>query len=126
MEAPEGFGLPKGKVLKLKKSLYGLPQSGRNWYNLVSGIVSNNKFKLTQLVHDFCLYIRSTIDGSIILLCLYVDDIYVATSTLELQEEIVNKLQQKLKVLGVPDQVLGLTLSWGEFSVGTRSCRLNN
>jgi len=116
MEAPEGFGLPRGKVLKLKKSLYGLPQSGRNWYNLISGIFSDNTFKLTQLVHDSCLYIKSTIDGSIILLCLYVDDIYVATSTMELQEEIVNKLQQifKLKVLGVPDQLLGLTLSWGE------------
>ena len=37
MEAPEGFVLPKGKVLKLKRSLYDLPQSGRNWYNLISG-----------------------------------------------------------------------------------------
>ena len=115
MEAPEEFSLPREKVLKLKKSLYGLLQSGRNWYNLISGIFSNNTSKFTQLVHDSCLYIKSTIDGSIILLCLYVDDIYVATSTMELQEEIVNKIQQifKLKVLGVPDQLLGLTLSWG-------------
>ena len=65
---------------------------------------------------DTCLLIKCKADGSIILLCLYVDDIYLATSSLEQQKMIVLKLQLifKLKILGVPDQLLGLTLSWGE------------
>ena len=29
MRPPDGAGCPKGKVWKLKKSLYGLPQSGK-------------------------------------------------------------------------------------------------
>ena len=35
MEAPPGFEKQIGpnKVCKLKKSIYGLPQSGRNWFN---------------------------------------------------------------------------------------------
>ena len=32
MRAPPALNAPKGKVLKLNKSLYGLKQSGREWY----------------------------------------------------------------------------------------------
>jgi len=116
MKAPQGSGCPPGYVWKLKKSLYGLPQSGCNWHRLISSVLLDSDFDLTQLVGDTCLFLRSKSDGSIILLCLYVDDIYIATKTLEQQREIVEKLQLifRLKILGVPDQLLGLTLSWGE------------
>jgi hypothetical protein len=33
---PGGEDLPEGKCYKLNKSLYGLPQSGRNWNSAVS------------------------------------------------------------------------------------------
>ena len=116
IKPPEGSGCPKGHVWKLKKSLYGLPQSGRNWHKLISSILEDSDFDLTSLANDTCLFIKCKADGSIILLCLYVDDIYLATSSLEQQKMIVLKLQLifKLKILGVPDQLLGLTLSWGE------------
>jgi len=115
MKAPAGSGSQKGHVWKLKKSLYGLPQSGCNWHRLISSVLLDSDFDLTQLVGDTCLFIKSKSDGSIILLCLYVDDIYIATKTLEQQREIVEKLKLifRLKILGVPDQLLGLTLSWG-------------
>lgn len=32
MRAPKGLVVPKGKSLRIKKSLYGLKQSGREWY----------------------------------------------------------------------------------------------
>ena len=32
----DGAGCPPGKVWKLKKSLYGLPQSGKNWNTLIT------------------------------------------------------------------------------------------
>ena len=116
MKPPDGCGCPKGKVWRLKKSLYGLPQSGNNWHRLISSVFQDNNFELIQLSTDTCLYVKSYPDGSIVLLCLYVDDIYLATSTLELQKEFVDKLQRlfKIKVLGVPNQLLGLTLTWRE------------
>jgi len=124
LKAPEGSGCPKGHVWMLKKSLYGLPQSGCNWHKLISSILLDSDFELTQLISDTCLYIKCKSDGSIILLCIYVDDIYLATKTLEQQKEIVAKLQLifRLKILGVPDQLLGLTLSWGE---GFRSVHIH-
>jgi hypothetical protein len=38
MRPPDGAGCPKGKVWKLKTSLYGLPQSGKNWNTLITSI----------------------------------------------------------------------------------------
>ena len=116
MKPPDGCGCPKGKVWRLKKSLFGLPQSGNNWHRLISSVFQDNNFELIQLSTDTCLYVKSYPDGSIVLLCLYVDDIYLATSTLELQKEFVDKLQRlfKIKVLGVPYQLPGLTLTLGE------------
>ena len=124
MKAPQGSGCPSGHVWKLKKSLYGLPQSGCNWHKLISSVLLDSDFELTQLISDTCLYIKSKSDGTIILLCIYVDDIYLATKTIEQQKEIVAKLQTifRLKILGVPDQLLGLTLSWGE---GFRSVHIH-
>ena len=68
------------------------------------------------MLSDTCLFIRRKADGKIILLCLYVDDIYCATTTLEMQQELIDSLKVfvEIKVLGVPDQLLGISLSWGE------------
>ena len=67
------------------------------------------------MLTDTCLFVRRKQDGKIILLCLYVDDIYCATSTVEMQAEIIASLKSfvEIKILGVPDQLLGITLSWG-------------
>ena len=69
LEMPRGFRKP-GKVLKLKKSLYGLRQSPRNWYlHLKSKLCSPDLgFECCTDV-DPCLFISD----SVIVLC-YVDD----------------------------------------------------
>ena len=68
------------------------------------------------MITDTCLFVRRKSDGKIILLCLYVDDIYCATSTIEMQADIIAALKSyvQIKILGVPDQLIGITLSWGE------------
>lgn len=76
MEMPEGFEQP-GMVCHLKKSLYGLKQSPRNWYRLVSTfLVDTLAFQAT--VSDPCLFWKKSRTGQLILLFLFVDDMQVA------------------------------------------------
>ena len=79
----------------------------------------SDEFEIHQMLTDTCLFVRRKRDGKIILLCLYVDDIYLATSTTDIQEEFLTAISKivDVKNLGVPDQLLGITLSWGRISV---------
>lgn len=75
MEMPEGFEID-GMVCHLKKSLYGLKQSPRNWYLLVSAfIVTNMGWRAT--VSDPCLFQKESRTGQLMLLFLFVDDMQV-------------------------------------------------
>jgi len=80
MDQLEGFivGGKEKFVCKLKRSLYGLKQSPRQW---------NKRFDLFMLLHGFkrskydsCVYIKH-INGSPIYLLLYVDDMLIAAKS---------------------------------------------
>ena len=118
---PDGIHLPKGRCFRLKKSLYGLPQSGRNWNKLLDKVLSDWSF--IRLSEDYCLYYRQE-GGIITLLFIYVDDLYVSSSTQASLEMFVTYLSGhfKLKLLGVPHHLLGITMSWGE---GFKTVHLN-
>jgi len=76
MEMPRGFEVA-GMVCHLKKSLYGLKQSPRNWYLLASDfIITTMGFQAT--VSDPCLFWRRSRTDQTILLFLFVDDMQVA------------------------------------------------
>ena len=69
---PEGYER-KGSngeklVCELKKSLYGLKQSGRNWNCLLHGYLG-----LVQSLADPCVYVKCTEFGQVIAI-LWVDD----------------------------------------------------
>jgi hypothetical protein len=74
MQFPEGYREGKdGLVLHLKKSLYGLKQSPRNWYLRVSAfILERLRFKAT--VSDPCLFWKRSRTGRLMLIYLFVDD----------------------------------------------------
>ena len=75
MEMPEGFEVD-GMVCHLKKSLYGLKQSPRNWWLLVSEfILVHMGWKAT--VSDPCLFHKTSRTGQLMLLFLFVDDMQV-------------------------------------------------
>jgi hypothetical protein len=75
MEMPEGFEV-EGMVCHLKKSLYGLKQSPRNWWLLVSAfILMTMGWKAT--VSDPCLFYKTSRTGQLMLLFLFVDDMQV-------------------------------------------------
>jgi hypothetical protein len=73
MKQPEGF-VVKGKkelVCKLKKSLYGLKQSPRMWYQKIDTYMLGLGF--TRSKEDHCVYFK-LIGDHLIYLVLYVDD----------------------------------------------------
>lgn len=76
MEMPEGF-TEDGMVCQLMKSLYGLKQSPRNWWRLISGFLVDT-LGFTATVSDPCLFWKLTSTGERILLFLFVDDMQVA------------------------------------------------
>ena len=77
MEQPEGFVI-HGKeklVCKIKKSLYGLKQSPRQWYKRFHTFMLSQGFKRSN--YDSCVYLK-IVNGSTIYLFLYVDDMLIA------------------------------------------------
>ncbi|KAJ4715305.1 Retrovirus-related Pol polyprotein from transposon TNT 1-94 [Melia azedarach] len=78
MTQPDGFQVP-GKedyVCKLKKSLYGLKQSPRQWYKRFDSYMIEIGY--TRSLYYCCVYYSKATNGSLIYLVLYVDDMLIA------------------------------------------------
>lgn len=60
MEQPEGFGDGSGKVCRLKKAIYGLKQSGREWNKKLESTLKS--FGLRKSRVDPCVYFTENID----------------------------------------------------------------
>ena len=79
MEQPPGFVAQEeiGKICHIRKSLYGLKQSPRAWFDKFSQAVE--KFGLQKSKSDHSVFYRNSHSG-IILLVVYVDDIVIIGS----------------------------------------------
>lgn len=113
MEMAEGFAQP-GMVCHLKKSLYGLKQSPRNWYLLCSEfIVSTLGFAAT--ISDPCLFHKQSRTGQLMLLFLFVDDMQVAFDSADEAEwkESHEHLWKRFKItdLGESKFMLGMRIT---------------
>ena len=78
MHQPEGFVI-EGKedhMCRLKKSLYGLKQSPRQWYLRFDTFMIEHGYSRSK--YDSCVYHRKLNDGSFVYLLLYVDDMLIA------------------------------------------------
>jgi len=83
MDQPIGF-VSKGQedmVCHLEKSIYGLKQSSRAWYFGFHEAIT--AFSLIMVSEDHCVYVKKTNVG-IMFLTLYVTDILLAGSNLEM------------------------------------------
>lgn len=78
MEQPEMF-IQENKedmICKLNKSLYGLKQSGREWYRKLDNFLLNHGGKRTEA--DPCVYTFNENESQVILM-VYVDDLIIAS-----------------------------------------------
>ena len=110
MEQPEGF-IQQGqedKVLRLKKSLYGLKQSARVWNKTAANILKKLGFSPGN--SDACLYTRKEKSGSMTYILLYVDDLLVAGESSEITATVSKQLQEHFltKDMGEVSHYLGI------------------
>ena len=82
MVQPEGFKQPsiENLVYRLKKSLYGLKQSPRQWYKRFDSYMIQIGY--THCEYDCRVYVRILEDGSYIFLLLYVDNMLIAAKSM--------------------------------------------
>ena len=96
VEQPKGFvvkgGSAENLVVKLKKSLYGLKQSGRNWNSVLHSYLTSEGF--IQSKSDNCVYIKVT-NNSITILIIWVDDIIIASSSTDSLTEVKKNLSDR-------------------------------
>jgi hypothetical protein len=86
VEMPRGWSEP-GKVLKLKRSLYGLKQSPRNFFQFLKGKLEGIGFESCTDV-DPCLFVSDKV------ICLvYVDDTLFYSPKPEYIDEVIQKLR---------------------------------
>ena len=77
MNIPPGYrdSKMKGKVCKLKKSLYGLKQSPRAWFGRFSQTMKILNYK--QCNGEHTLFFKRSSENLLTLLIVYVDDIII-------------------------------------------------
>ena len=112
MEQPEGFTQP-GKehlVCKLKRSLYGLKQSPRQWYKQFDSYMIQIGYSRCE--YDCCVYVKCLDDGSFIFLLLYVDDMLIAAKNWHDVMELKALLGKEfdMKDLGDAKKILGMEI----------------
>lgn len=103
MRQPPGFETD-GKVALLKKSLYGLHQSGLEWFRELNKIVTELGFE--SLPHIKCGFKWN--DIAVILV--YVDDMTIFAIDQITAEKVINKIKEKLEIteLGPIRKFLGV------------------
>ncbi|GJV82287.1 transposable element [Tanacetum coccineum] len=112
MSQPEGF-VVQGKedyVCKLRKSLYGLKQSPRQWYKRFDSFMVKHGF--SRSAYDCCVYHKKALSGSLIYLLLYVDDMLVAAKDMEEVKKLKILLNTEfdMKDLGAARKILGMEI----------------
>lgn len=119
VEQPSGFVQGKNQVYKLKKSLYGLKQSGRMWNSVLHSFLLSQNF--VQSMCDNCVYTKHNNNLKTIII-VWVDDIIISGSNLNCVNQIKLALSNKFKMkdLGPISWFLGI-----EFVTKDESIEMN-
>ena len=94
MDQPEGF-VQEGNehlVCKLKKSLYGLRQSPRAWYEKIHQFFAEEGFYRSHADHS--LYIKQS-SSFLLIVIIYVDDLIMLSSDLTVLQELKSRLEEE-------------------------------
>ncbi|PQM43482.1 hypothetical protein VC83_09609 [Pseudogymnoascus destructans] len=116
MAPPEGLYCPDGQVLRLRKSLYGLKQAGREWY--IEACKGLGELGFEPVFSEPSIFVTS---DRKILIGLYVDDMLILGKDHPEIDRVVKGIGKrwKIKDLGEVDMIPGIRVTRDR-----RSCRL--
>lgn len=102
MRVPEGVNSKVNQVCKLNKAIYGLKQAARCWFEVFEQTLIEKGFK-NSLV-DRCIYILDK--GNVmnnIYVVLYVDDLVIATASIDTMNSFKNYLMNRFCMTDLKD-----------------------
>uniref|UniRef100_A0A0A9X0C4 Copia protein n=1 Tax=Lygus hesperus TaxID=30085 RepID=A0A0A9X0C4_LYGHE len=104
------------KVCLLKKAVYGLKQSGRQWFTKLNAKLLDFGFTPSQA--DPCIFV-STKGAAKVIIAVYVDDLILSSTSLSAIEDIKNSLMQKFSMrdLGTLKYCLGVEVDQKDGSI---------
>jgi Reverse transcriptase (RNA-dependent DNA polymerase) len=111
MQQPEGFALGSpDQVLRLRKSIYGLKQVSRMWYQKLQSVLVEMGFECVRVDSSIYVYSKGT---TRIILPVFVDDITLASNSLEAIESVIKELSShfRLRDLGPTSFLLGIQIT---------------
>ena len=89
MEQPEGFSSSDSQVCLLQRSLYGLRQARRDWYQTLSALLLDEGF--TRSSNDFCLF-------TMIYVLVWVDDIIIGCRCQDEVDKLRSRFSERFKM----------------------------
>lgn len=104
---PPGASIASDKVWCLKKSIYGLKQSPKIWYETLSKVLIN-QLSLTPSAIDPCVFFKTDL-----LVVVYVDDILITGASQNVIDKVTSTLSGNftMKVMGFPQMFLGINIT---------------
>ena len=99
------------RVCKLKKSLYGLKQSSKAWFDRFVKVIKNQGYQ--QRHSDHIMFFKQSNDGRMTILIVYVDDIVLIGDNTGEVERLKNVLATEFEVkdLGQMQYFLGMEVA---------------
>jgi hypothetical protein len=121
MKVPNGISVPNSNAIcnmycvKLIKSLYGLKQSGRMWYNRLKKFLLNKGYLNSDGCP--CVFIRKS-STNFCIISVYVDDLNIIGDVKDI-DEVHNHLKKEFKTkdLGTTKFCLGLQIKYLQTSI---------
>lgn len=108
---PEGYEKGNNKVYRLLRSLYGLRESPRTWYECFNKFMYEIGFERSQ--HDNCLFVKFDGKESIYIL-LFVDDMLICCKNIKKVKDVKQILSNRfnMKDIGKVNNYIGITIDY--------------